>query len=39
MVRTGPAQWFAEAVANFGLRLTIIGSLAHAESGQVQTRL
>jgi glycerol uptake facilitator-like aquaporin len=38
-VRTGPAQWFAEAVGTFGLGLTIIGSPAHAGSGQVQTRL
>jgi hypothetical protein len=28
--RTGPAEWFAEAVATFGLGLTIFGSLAHA---------
>ena len=26
-VRTGPAQWFAEAVATFGLVLTILGCL------------
>ena len=26
--RTGPAQWFAEAVASFGLGLTIFGCLA-----------
>jgi glycerol uptake facilitator-like aquaporin len=31
-IRTGPAQWFAEAVATFGLGLTIFGSLAHAPS-------
>jgi glycerol uptake facilitator-like aquaporin len=30
--RTGPAEWFAEAVATFGLGLTIFGSLAHAPS-------
>ena len=27
-VRTGPGQWFAEAVATFGLVLTILGCLA-----------
>lgn len=27
-VRTGPAQWFAEAVAAFGLLLTIFGCIA-----------
>jgi len=26
--RTGPSQWFAEAVATFGLLLTILGSVA-----------
>src|SRR5262249_46783365 len=26
-VRTGPGQWFAEAVATFGLVLTILGTL------------
>jgi glycerol uptake facilitator-like aquaporin len=31
-IRTGSAQWFAEAVATFGLGLTIFGSLAHAPS-------
>ncbi len=29
-VRTGPPQWFAEAVATFGLVLTIFGCLARA---------
>ena len=29
-VRTGPGQWFAEAVATFGLLLTIFGCLARA---------
>jgi glycerol uptake facilitator-like aquaporin len=29
-IRTGPAQWFAEGVATFGLGLTILGSMAHA---------
>lgn len=28
-VRTGPGQWFAEAVATFGLVLTIFGCIAH----------
>ncbi|MCC7347719.1 MAG: aquaporin family protein [Variibacter sp.] len=28
--RTGPAQWFAEAVATFGLLLTIFGSVSQA---------
>jgi glycerol uptake facilitator-like aquaporin len=27
-IRTGPGQWFAEAVATFGLLLTIFGCLA-----------
>jgi glycerol uptake facilitator-like aquaporin len=27
-IRTGPAQWFAEAIATFGLVLTILGCLA-----------
>ena len=27
-VRTGPGQWFAEAVATFGLLLTIFGCVA-----------
>jgi glycerol uptake facilitator-like aquaporin len=31
-VRTGPGQWFAEAVATFGLLLTIFGCVAHAPS-------
>jgi glycerol uptake facilitator-like aquaporin len=31
-IRTGPAQWFAEAVATFGLGLTIFGIIAHAPS-------
>jgi glycerol uptake facilitator-like aquaporin len=29
-VRTGPAQWFAEAVASFGLALAIFGCVARA---------
>jgi glycerol uptake facilitator-like aquaporin len=29
-VRTGPGQWFAEAVATFGLLLTIFGCVARA---------
>jgi glycerol uptake facilitator-like aquaporin len=29
-VRSGPGQWLAEAVATFGLVLTILGSLRHA---------
>lgn len=29
-VRTGPAQWFAESVATFGLLLTIFGCVARA---------
>ena len=29
-VRSGPAQWFAEAVATFGLLLTIFGCVARA---------
>ena len=29
-VRSGPAQWFAEAVATFGLLLTILGCVAKA---------
>ncbi|HLL28375.1 MAG TPA: MIP/aquaporin family protein [Xanthobacteraceae bacterium] len=29
-IRTGPGQWFAEAVATFGLALTILGCLAAA---------
>jgi glycerol uptake facilitator-like aquaporin len=29
-IRTGPAQWFAEGVATFGLGLTILGGMAHA---------
>ena len=28
-VRTGPGQWLAEAVATFGLVLTILGCMAH----------
>ena len=28
-VRSGPGQWLAEAVATFGLLLTIFGGLAH----------
>ncbi len=31
-VRTGPGQWFAEAVATFGLLLTILGCSARAPS-------
>jgi glycerol uptake facilitator-like aquaporin len=31
-IRTGSAQWFAEAVATFGLGLTIFGSRANAPS-------
>jgi glycerol uptake facilitator-like aquaporin len=31
-VRTGPGQWFAEAVATFGLLLTIFGCLAGARA-------
>jgi glycerol uptake facilitator-like aquaporin len=31
-VRTGPGQWFAEAVAAFGLVLTIFGCLAHTRA-------
>jgi glycerol uptake facilitator-like aquaporin len=31
-VRTGSGQWFAEAVATFGLGLTIFGAVAHAPS-------
>src|ERR1700722_15082892 len=31
-IRTGPAQWFAEAIATFGLGLTIFGIVAHAPS-------
>lgn len=31
-VRTGPGQWFAEAVATFGLLLTIFGCVARAPS-------
>lgn len=31
-VRTGTGQWFAEAVATFGLLLTILGCLARAAS-------
>jgi glycerol uptake facilitator-like aquaporin len=31
-VRVGPGQWFAEAVATFGLGLTIFGTVAHAPS-------
>ena len=31
-VRTGPGQWFAEAVATFGLVLTIFGCVARAPS-------
>jgi glycerol uptake facilitator-like aquaporin len=31
-VRTGAGQWFAEAVATFGLLLTILGCLARAPS-------
>jgi glycerol uptake facilitator-like aquaporin len=29
-VRTGPAQWFAEGVATFGLGLTILGVMGYA---------
>jgi glycerol uptake facilitator-like aquaporin len=29
-VRSGPAQWFSEAVATFGLLLTIFGCVARA---------
>jgi glycerol uptake facilitator-like aquaporin len=29
-VRTGPGQWFAEAIATFGLLLTIFGCVARA---------
>lgn len=29
-VRSGPGQWFAEAIASFGLLLTIFGCLANA---------
>jgi glycerol uptake facilitator-like aquaporin len=29
-LRTGPAQWFAESVATFGLLLTIFGCVARA---------
>jgi len=32
-VRTGPCQWLAEAIATFGLMLTIFGSLASAQTG------
>ena len=32
MIRFGPAQWFAEFVAAFGLLLTIFGTLARAPS-------
>jgi glycerol uptake facilitator-like aquaporin len=31
-IRTGSGQWFAEAVATFGLLLTIFGSVAHARA-------
>src|SRR5215470_7666516 len=31
-VRTGPGQWFAEAIASFGLLLTIFGCVARAPS-------
>src|SRR5262249_35475158 len=32
-VRTGPPQWFAEAVATFGLMLTVLGTIrARAEA-------
>jgi glycerol uptake facilitator-like aquaporin len=31
-VRTGPAQWFSEGVATFGLLLTIFGCVARAPS-------
>jgi glycerol uptake facilitator-like aquaporin len=31
-IRTGPAQWFAEGVATFGLLLTIFGCVAKAPS-------
>jgi len=31
-IRAGPAQWFAEAIATFGLGLTIFGIVAHAPS-------
>ena len=30
--RTRPGQWFAEAVATFGLGLPIFGTVAHAPS-------
>lgn len=32
-IRTGPGQWFAEAVATFGLVLTIFGCLAGNRAG------
>ena len=31
-VRTGPGQWLAEAVATFGLALTILGCVAYAKA-------
>jgi glycerol uptake facilitator-like aquaporin len=31
-VRSGPGQWFAEAIAAFGLLLTILGCLANARA-------
>jgi glycerol uptake facilitator-like aquaporin len=31
-IRSGPGQWFSEAVATFGLLLTIFGCLANAPS-------
>ncbi len=30
--RTGPSQWFAEAVATFALVLTILGGVRHAKA-------
>jgi glycerol uptake facilitator-like aquaporin len=35
-VRAGPAQWFAEAVATFGLLLTIFGCVARAPASVPQ---
>jgi glycerol uptake facilitator-like aquaporin len=34
--RAGPAQWFAEAVATFGLLLTIFGCVARAPASVPQ---
>jgi glycerol uptake facilitator-like aquaporin len=31
-IRTGPAQWLAEAIATFGLGLTIFGIIGHSPS-------